>query len=58
MTVLGQPAQVVLGSLARANDYQRILTELKAGGAPVSGEMVDRILDNGEHRAGCITVVS
>ncbi|RSH81117.1 electron carrier [Apiotrichum porosum] len=46
MTVLGQPAQVVLGSLARANDYQRILTELKAGGAPVSGEMVDRILDN------------
>lgn len=45
----GKPSQVVVGSLARSDDYQRILTQLKAiGDGPVTGEMVDRILDNGE----------
>jgi len=49
----GQPSQVVIGSLARADDYQRILAELKASGSgPVTGEMVDRILDNGECCSG------
>ncbi|WVQ95566.1 Fe-S cluster assembly protein DRE2 [Kwoniella sp. CBS 9459] len=38
--------QVVLGSMQRAEDYQRILVELKSNGANVQGEMVDRILDN------------
>lgn len=37
---------VVIGSLDRADDYQRILTELKSSGANASGEMLDRILDN------------
>ncbi|KAL1412645.1 electron carrier [Vanrija albida] len=37
---------VVVGSLDRADDYQRILGELKAAQANVSNEMVDRILDN------------
>lgn len=40
--------QLVLGSLERADEYQRVLTELKAGGKNVQGEMVDRILDGGE----------
>lgn len=48
MTVPSQPAQIVLGSLERADDYQRILSELKSVNDTVSGEMVDRILDNGE----------
>ncbi|BEI84341.1 hypothetical protein CcaverHIS002_0409450 [Cutaneotrichosporon cavernicola] len=37
---------VVIGSLDRADDYQRILTELKGSGTNVTGEMLDRILDN------------
>jgi hypothetical protein len=40
-------AVVVIGSLERAEDYQRVLTELKSSGANVTGEMLDRILDNG-----------
>lgn len=49
MTVPGQSKQaVVVGSLDRADDYQRILGELKAAQTNVSNEMVDRILDNGE----------
>jgi hypothetical protein len=40
--------QLVLGSLERADEYQRVLTELKASGKNVQGEMVDRILDGGE----------
>jgi hypothetical protein len=44
----GQPSQVVIGSLARADDYQRVLADLKAASSAVTGEMVDRILDNGE----------
>lgn len=47
MTVSGQPV-VVIGSLDRSDDYQRVLTELKGSGANVTGEMIDRILDNGE----------
>ncbi|KLT44335.1 putative cytoplasm protein [Cutaneotrichosporon oleaginosum] len=39
-------AVVVIGSLERADDYQRVLTELKSSGANVTGEMLDRILDN------------
>lgn len=54
-----QPSQVVIGSLARADDYQRILADLKAtGNGPVSGEMVDRILDNGEYFCRPITLES
>lgn len=49
MTVPQQPAQqLVIGSLDRADDYQRVLTELQSAGASVTGEMVDRLLDNGE----------
>lgn len=40
-------AVVVIGSLERGDDYQRVLSELKASGANVTGEMLDRILDNG-----------
>lgn len=47
MTASSEPV-VVIGSLNRADDYQNLLTELKDSGANVSGEMVDRILDNGE----------
>lgn len=44
-----QPAQqLVVGSLDRADEYQRVLTELQSAGASVTGEMVDRLLDNGE----------
>jgi hypothetical protein len=44
-------AQVVLGSMERAEEYQQLLLSLQesAGAAgKVQGEMVDRILDNGE----------
>lgn len=51
MTIPGQSV-VVVGSLDRADDYQRVLSELKASGATVSGEMLDRILDNGEYGRG------
>ncbi|ORY31274.1 cytokine-induced anti-apoptosis inhibitor 1, Fe-S biogenesis-domain-containing protein [Naematelia encephala] len=41
-------AQVVLGSMERAEEYQQVLTDLKlnAGHGHVQGEMVDRVLDN------------
>lgn len=49
MTVPANPAQqLVIGSLDRSDDYQRVLTELQAAGASAQGEMVDRLLDNGE----------
>ncbi|WVR08659.1 Fe-S cluster assembly protein DRE2 [Kwoniella sp. DSM 27419] len=39
--------QVVLGSMQRAEEYQRVLTQLKgASSGIVQGEMVDRLLDN------------
>lgn len=44
-------AQVVLGSMERAEEYQQLLLSLQesAGAAgKVQGEMVDRILDNGK----------
>jgi hypothetical protein len=41
--------QLVLGSLERADEYQRVLLSLKADGKDVQGEMVDRILDGGEY---------
>lgn len=45
----GAAQQLVLGSLERAEEYQRILVELKANGSgQVQGEMIDRILDGGE----------
>lgn len=47
MTISTQRA-VVLGSPARIQDYQRVLAHLQTAGAQVTGEMVDRILDNGE----------
>lgn len=40
--------QVVLGSLERGDEYQRIVSGLKAQGGIVQGEMVDRVLDGGE----------
>lgn len=40
--------QVVLGSMSRADEYQNLVTSLKAEGGVVQGEMVDRILDGGE----------
>lgn len=43
--------QVVLGSLDRGADYQRVLSGLQEAtgtGARVQGEMVDRVLGNGE----------
>jgi hypothetical protein len=43
--------QVVLGSMERAEEYQRVLTQLKEGAGAqgkVQGEMVDRVLDKGE----------
>lgn len=45
----GPAAQVVLGSMQRAEEYQQILTQLKQAAGPsgtVQGEMVDRVLDN------------
>ena len=43
--------QLVLGSMERSDEYQRVLLELKGSGKNVQGEMVDRILDGGElHR--------
>lgn len=52
MAVTASPAtpaqQLVIGSLDRADQYQRVLTELQSAGASVTGEMVDRLLDNGE----------
>jgi hypothetical protein len=42
--------QVVLGSMERAEEYQRVLISLKesAGGqGKVQGEMIDRVLQNG-----------
>ena len=44
------PTQVVLGSMSRSEEYQRILSNLKESakhGGHVQGEMVDRLLDNG-----------
>jgi len=44
-------SQLVLGSMERADEYQRLLTSLKESAGSqgkVQGEMVDRILDNGE----------
>lgn len=40
--------QLVLGSLERGEEYQRIVTELKSNGGIVQAEMVDRVLDGGE----------
>ena len=40
-------AQVVLGSMERAEEYGSILTTLKANGGDVQGEMVDRVLGGG-----------
>jgi hypothetical protein len=43
--------QVVLGSMARAEEYQTVLVSLKEGAGwqgKVQGEMIDRVLDNGE----------
>ena len=40
--------QVVLGSMERAEEYAQILTNLKANGGDVQGEMVDRILGGGK----------
>jgi hypothetical protein len=40
--------QVVLGSMSRADEYQNLVTSLKAQGGVVQGEMVDRVLDGGE----------
>lgn len=42
-------AQVVLGSMERAEEYGTILTTLKANGGDVQGEMVDRILGGGKY---------
>ncbi|KAK4689246.1 anamorsin, partial [Tremellales sp. Uapishka_1] len=40
--------QVVLGSMERAEEYQKLVTELKSSSSGVvQGEMVDRLLDNG-----------
>ncbi|KAL7420871.1 electron carrier [Cryptotrichosporon argae] len=38
-------AQVVLGSMERADEYTAVLGQLQAAGASVRGEMVDRVLD-------------
>lgn len=49
MTLSATPdKQLVIGSLDRSDEYQRVLTELQSGGASTQGEMVDRLLDNGE----------
>jgi len=40
--------QLVLGSMERGEEYQRLVTTLKEGGGVVQGEMVDRVLDGGE----------
>lgn len=58
MTVTASPAQqLVIGSLDRSDDYQRVLTELQSAGASVQAEMVDRLLDDGES-AHCAPMAS
>ncbi len=46
--------QVVLGSMERAEEYQRVVTGLKesaaGSGGSVQAEMIDRVLDNGKSR--------
>ena len=44
----GQTVQVVLGSMSRVEEYQKLVTTLKEAGGEVHAEMVDRILDGGE----------
>ena len=42
------PSVVVVGSMTRLEEYQRLLTSLKQeNGDTVRGEMVDRIVDGG-----------
>lgn len=60
----GTSAQVVLGSMDRAEEYGSILTSLKSNGGSVQGEMVDRVLGGGEWiqgggqgRSGCMKTV-
>lgn len=48
-SVAGTSAQVVLGSMERAEEYGSILTSLKSNGGNVQGEMVDRVLGGGEY---------
>lgn len=51
MVTAQMTTQVVLGSMERAEEYQRVLTQLKEGAGAqgkVQGEMIDRVLDNGE----------
>lgn len=47
--------QLVLGSLDRGDEYQQLVSTLKAGGGVVQAEMVDRVLDGGEWAWGIAT---
>ena len=52
--------QLVLGSMYRADEYQQVLTSLKESAGSdgkVQGEMIDRLLDNGESTVWQIRIV-
>ena len=44
----GSEMVVVLGSMSRAQEYQRLVTDLKGSGVSVKADMIDRVLDGGE----------